>query len=284
MNYSADVVFNGWYLKAVRRLYKMTQTQFSAATGIPQSTIARYESSGEVIKKTEVFTKFQTFMLSDIEKLAEITASAKADIERLRNGGDVEYLDINYLSGDKEDWDNLFRVIDRSIKSKRVDYKQTMIDETRNHEVAEPPAPYGRYMTPMYDSAATASEVEVYNDLVQSEPAFMVSIPQFKDCSFGKVIYGHSMYPTIESGTYVFCKPVEDKFFFLPGEIYYIEVDNFAICKRLQKSPDKGYALAVSDNDEVRKDGFRKYETFDLDLDKVRKMYLVKGYFRQSHN
>jgi len=137
---------------------------------------------------------------------------------------------------------------------------------------------------PVYEGAATASGVEVYNDLVQNEPAFMVSIPQFKDCSFGKIIYGHSMYPTIESGTYVFCKPVSNKLHILPGEIYYVEYDNYAVVKRLQKGDSPENVLAVSDNDEVRKDGSRRYESFTIPFDSIRNLYLIKGHFKQSHN
>jgi phage repressor protein C with HTH and peptisase S24 domain len=137
---------------------------------------------------------------------------------------------------------------------------------------------------PMYDSAATASGVEVYNDLVQDEPAFVVNIPQFRDCSFGKVIYGHSMYPTIESGTYVFCKPVSNKLHIIPGEIYYIEYDNYGVVKRLQKGDSPENVLAVSDNDEVRKDGSRRYESYTIPFDSIRNIYLIKGHFKQSHN
>jgi phage repressor protein C with HTH and peptisase S24 domain len=137
---------------------------------------------------------------------------------------------------------------------------------------------------PMYDSAATASGVEVYNDLVQDEPAFVVNIPQFRDCSFGKLVYGHSMYPTIESGTYVFCKSVSNKLHILPGEIYYIEYDNYGVVKRLQKGDSPENVLAVSDNDEVRKDGSRRYESYTIPFDSIRNIYLIKGHFKQSHN
>lgn len=138
--------------------------------------------------------------------------------------------------------------------------------------------------TPMFSSAATASEVEVYDDMLNDGPAFFVNIPQFRDCSFGKMVFGHSMYPTYESGTYIFCKPVTDKHTIAPGEVYYIEIDNFAYCKRLQLSDAPGEYMAESDNEEIRKDGLRKYRTFPIKIDKIRQIYLVKGHFKQSQN
>lgn len=138
--------------------------------------------------------------------------------------------------------------------------------------------------TPMYNSAATAGEVEVYNDLNSDGPAFYVSIPQFRDCKFGKSVYGHSMYPTITSGCYVFCKPVPIKEHFIPGEIYYIEYDNFGVCKRLQKGTNPDEVLLVSDNDEVQADGTRRYESYVVKIDAIREIFLVKGFFNQNHN
>lgn len=137
---------------------------------------------------------------------------------------------------------------------------------------------------PMFDSPTTASQVEVYNDIVNEGPAFYVTIPQFKDCKFGKLVYGHSMYPTITSGSYVFCKPVTNKANFLPGEIYYIEYDNFGVCKRLQKGESRDEVVLVSDNVEVRPDGTRRYESFTLKFDEIRELYIVKGFFNQNHN
>lgn len=137
---------------------------------------------------------------------------------------------------------------------------------------------------PMYSSITTASEVEVYNDFDNEGPAFFVSIPQFNDCKFGKLIYGHSMYPTITSGSYIFCKPVTNKARFIPGEIYYVEYDNFGVCKRVQKGLSNDEVLLVSDNDEVRADGTRRYESFILKIDEIRNMYLVKGFLNQNHN
>jgi hypothetical protein len=185
-----------------------------------------------------------------------------------------------------QDFSNLFEdanmnfiLTGRGEKLKSVDYYN--YDSNLSH-INEPLEEYKG--VPVFKSPATASAVEVYDDTINEGPAFYVTIPQFKDCKFGKVIYGHSMYPTITSGSYVFCKDVADKMKFTPGEIYYVEYDNFGVCKRLQKGASKGEVLLVSDNDELRSDETRRYESFTLNIDDIRNLYLVKGWFTQNHN
>jgi hypothetical protein len=137
---------------------------------------------------------------------------------------------------------------------------------------------------PMYDSIATASEVEVYDDVKSLEPAFRVNIPQFRDCDFGKLLFGHSMYPTYESGSYLFCKQVHDKQLILWGEVYYIETRDYKTAKRLQKGDIPGELIACSDNTELRPNGKRRYEDFPVELDQIRNLYLVKGSVKQAQN
>lgn len=72
--------------------------------------------------------------------------------------------------------------------------------------------------TPIYELSATASKNE-YSSQLPEVPAFRVTIPGYEDCNFGMHVYGHSMYPTIETGSLVLCRKVLDKSVIMYGEI-----------------------------------------------------------------
>ncbi|GAA4338751.1 hypothetical protein GCM10023149_48960 [Mucilaginibacter gynuensis] len=141
---------------------------------------------------------------------------------------------------------------------------------------------------PMYSDKAAASAVELYNDEASDqEPAFFVSIPQFADCDFGKMIFGHSMYPTYESGSYAFMKRVGDLRQVSPGEVYYIETTYLKVTKRLQYGKlgfEDDHFLAMSDNEEKRPDGGFRYETFPIFKEDIKALYIVKGALKQNQN
>src|SRR5579859_5006429 len=80
--------------------------------------------------------------------------------------------------------------------------------------------------TPVYDLVATASQNENVNQLPET-PAFRVSIPGYQDCNFGMYVYGHSMYPTIETGSLVLTRRVTDKRVVMYGEIYLIKTEDY---------------------------------------------------------
>ena len=75
---------------------------------------------------------------------------------------------------------------------------------------------------PMYEITATASGVEVYNDINDTQPVGRMNFPGIEDCDFALPVWGHSMYPYLENGCWVALKVIHDKKI-LPGEVYYIE-------------------------------------------------------------
>jgi transcriptional regulator with XRE-family HTH domain len=244
------LIISGKKLKTALRSADITQEKAAELMGVSRQTVNSWVKVAELNK--DVLLKVKTFLNLDLE--------GKTSLYKLSND--------TFVDGNENVTNGL-----------------TPLDNENQQVTSLKPRLEAELIgIPMYDSAATASGVEVYNDLVQDEPAFVVNIPQFRDCSFGKVIYGHSMYPTIESGTYVFCKPVSNKLHIIPGEIYYIEYDNYGVVKRLQKGDSPENVLAVSDNDEVRKDGSRRYESYTIPFDSIRNIYLIKGHFKQSHN
>lgn len=139
-------------------------------------------------------------------------------------------------------------------------------------------APVG---TPIYEVPATASQMDHISQLPE-QPSFNVSIPGYEDCNFGMYVFGHSMYPTIESGSLVLCRKITDKGVILFGEIYLVRTADYLMVKRLQKSDRKGYVLCTSDNFEQRTEKFRRFEPFDIPVDKIIDLYIVKGIMKKT--
>ena len=116
--------------------------------------------------------------------------------------------------------------------------------------------------TPVYDIHATASQIE-YSSQLPEVPSFTVNIPGYEDCNFGLYHYGHSMYPTIETGSLLMCRKVNDKHIIMYGEIYLIR---------------------TSDNFEKRSEDFKRFEPFELPIDKIIDLYLVKGIIKKTQS
>lgn len=143
--------------------------------------------------------------------------------------------------------------------------------------VSEKPVIYKKSLISYYDVDAIASPMEVFNDQTV-KPTSLINIPGFADCDFAVNVYGHSMYPTIESGMIILCKKVSDKTIILPGEIYFIITPDYRMVKRLKKSDRVGYLMACSDNQNGKNspDG-QTYEPVEIPIDKIIHLYIVRG-------
>lgn len=137
--------------------------------------------------------------------------------------------------------------------------------------------------TPVYDLHASATQVGNVSQLPEV-PSFHVNVPGYEDCNFGLYVYGHSMYPTIENGSLILCKRIQDKSLILFGEIYLIKTRDYLVVKRLQKGTVKKAIQCVSDNREKNNGDSHKFENFDLDIDKIIDLYLVKGIIKKTQS
>jgi phage repressor protein C with HTH and peptisase S24 domain len=153
--------------------------------------------------------------------------------------------------------------------------------ENVNHQVNEEVVQYSGPSIPVYDIAATASNHENTSQIPEV-PSYKVRIPGYEDCNFGMYVYGHSMYPTLESGSLVLCRRVIDKDVIMYGEIYLIRTHDYLMVKRLQRNEKKGYVLCTSDNYEQRNEKFKRFEPFDMHIDKIIDLYLVKGIIKKT--
>src|ERR1700761_6564640 len=135
---------------------------------------------------------------------------------------------------------------------------------------------------PMYDIIATASGVEVYNDINDTTPVGRMNFPGIEDCDFALPVWGHSMYPYLENGCWVALKVIKDKKI-LPGEVYYIEWGDYRMYKRLLAGDKEGEVIAHSDNVTEMVGNKLKYAPFVIKIADIKKLCLVKD-IHKKHN
>ncbi|HTH83367.1 MAG TPA: S24 family peptidase [Mucilaginibacter sp.] len=135
---------------------------------------------------------------------------------------------------------------------------------------------------PMYEITATASGVEVYNDINDTQPVGRMNFPGIEDCDFALPVWGHSMYPYLENGCWVALKIIHDKKI-LPGEVYYIEWGDYRMYKRLLVSDNKDEVIAHSDNTTEMIGNQLKYAPFVIKIADIKKLCLVKD-IHKKHN
>ncbi|GAB3936935.1 S24 family peptidase [Mucilaginibacter myungsuensis] len=135
---------------------------------------------------------------------------------------------------------------------------------------------------PMFEVVATASGVEVYNDINDANPVGHMNFPGIEDCDFALPVWGHSMYPYLENGCWVALKIIRDMKI-LPGEVYYIEWGDYRMYKRLLAGDSPDEVIAHSDNVTEMIGNRLKYAPFTIRLEDIKKLCLVKD-IHKKHN
>jgi hypothetical protein len=135
---------------------------------------------------------------------------------------------------------------------------------------------------PMFDIIATASGVEVYNDINDTHSVGRMNFPGIEDCDFALPVWGHSMYPYLENGCWVALKVIHDKKI-LPGEVYYIEWGDYRMYKRLLAGENGDEVVAHSDNITEMTSNKLKYAPFVIKIADIKKLCLVKD-IHKKHN
>jgi SOS-response transcriptional repressor LexA len=135
---------------------------------------------------------------------------------------------------------------------------------------------------PMFEVIATASGVEVYNDINDTTPVGRMNFPGIEDCDFALPVWGHSMYPYLENGCWVALKIIHDNKI-LPGEVYYIEWGDYRMYKRLLAGDNADEVIAHSDNVTEMIGNRLKYAPFVVKIAEIKKLCLVKD-IHKKHN
>ena len=135
---------------------------------------------------------------------------------------------------------------------------------------------------PMYEVVVTASGVEVYNDINDTQSVGRMNFPGIEECDFALPVWGHSMYPYLENGCWVALKVIHDKKI-LPGEVYYIEWGDYRMYKRLLAGDTEDEVIAHSDNVTEMIGNRLKYAPFVVKIADIKKLCLVKD-IHKKHN
>jgi phage repressor protein C with HTH and peptisase S24 domain len=135
---------------------------------------------------------------------------------------------------------------------------------------------------PMFEVIATASGVEVYNDINDTQSVGRMNFPGIEECDFALPVWGHSMYPYLENGCWVALKVIHDKKI-LPGEVYYIEWGDYRMYKRLLAGDNADEVIAHSDNVTEMVGNRLKYGPFVVKIADIKKLCLVKD-IHKKHN
>lgn len=158
-------------------------------------------------------------------------------------------------------------------------YKDYLTPQKPTENTVSQPAEPG---IPMYEIIATASGVEVYNDINDTQSVGRMNFPGIEECDFALPVWGHSMYPYLENGCWVALKIIHDKKI-LPGEVYYIEWGDYRMYKRLLAGDHPDEVIAHSDNTTEMIGNRLKYAPFVVKIDDIKKLCLVKD-IHKKHN
>lgn len=126
---------------------------------------------------------------------------------------------------------------------------------------------------PLYDLAATAGLVEIYNDL-RPDPVDHLRIPNLPPVDGAVYVRGDSMSPLLKSGDIIIFKKVElSPDLILWGQIYLLSYtigsDTYTVVKYIKRSAIEGHIRLVSANE--------FYEPVDIPSGSITALALVKA-------
>lgn len=111
---------------------------------------------------------------------------------------------------------------------------------------------------PVYDVPIDASFIERYRDEAFN-PLYHLNIPKLRNCDFGAIVSGSSMYPIIKSGSIAMCRVVDNLDYIDPGEMYFIStVNGFETVKYVQPGDTDDELLLIPHNEKIRSTTIKK--------------------------
>lgn len=143
--------------------------------------------------------------------------------------------------------------------------------------------PEPKPLVPMYNFPASASAIEMYSDPNDIKIVGHLSIPGAMKNSFALPVHGHSMYPTLESGSWGVLRPIENSSEILWGEIYYIEWGDYRNYKRLLLGDNEDEVVLWSDNQSEVVNGKPKYSPVTIKKESIRKLCLLTDILKKPN-
>lgn len=121
---------------------------------------------------------------------------------------------------------------------------------------------------------ATGSGIMSFDDALDGRYSEMV-LPDFSDCTDAMRLVGDSMYPRYKSGQILIFKEWQEAFIEYGQAYLVITRTGYRMLKYLQPAPEKSMVTCVSENAE-------KFPPFEIEIESIHKLYLVKGSVEQN--
>lgn len=115
---------------------------------------------------------------------------------------------------------------------KGVKLKKYLNEIEALESTSEKEAPSSIKRIPFYDMDVSASNIQMFDDSGEYATDHY-QISDYEDCKFATRIFGHSMFPTYETGVKIFCKPILDLDVIAYGECHLIITDEHRMVKRI---------------------------------------------------
>jgi len=136
---------------------------------------------------------------------------------------------------------------------------------------------------PMYNFPTAASAIEIYNDPNDVKIIGHLNIPGSTKDSFALPVYGHSMYPTLENGSWCVLRPISDVGDILWGEIYYVEWGDYRMFKRILVSEKEDEVILWSDNQLEKIRDKPKYAPVNVKKERIRRLCLLTDILKKPN-
>ena len=121
---------------------------------------------------------------------------------------------------------------------------------------------------------ATGGGIMSFDDTLDGHYSEMV-LPDFSDCTDAMRLVGDSMYPRYKSGQILIFKEWQESFIEY-GQVYLIITrSGYRMVKYLQPAPEKTMVTCVSENAD-------KFPPFEIEIESIYRLYLVKGSVEQN--
>lgn len=118
------------------------------------------------------------------------------------------------------------------------------------------------------DVDATAGGVTQFDDMMSSQ-YIDLAIPEFSDCTDAVNLYGDSMLPLYKSGQIIILKEWKESFIDYGNVYLVVTKKGNRMVKYLRKGSDADHVLCVSEN--------KEFDSFEILMDDILRLYLVKG-------
>lgn len=211
-------------IKKMREEVNLSQGELSQLTGIPQGRIAKWETRGST-PKVDDYNK----VLEAIKQKKEVVSTFLLNENQV-----VEELPT------------------KTYTQRRLLKK--MGDNNLNNPLLK------KEGIPIYDIPIDASFLERYrDDGPDYEPIGFLNIPKLRNCDFGALISGNSMYPLMKSGSIAACRIITNMDYFDEGEMYFVSTSNgFETVKYVQSGEKPDELKLIPHNEKIKATTIKK--------------------------